>query len=226
MSRSSCPNRNKTARAFTLIELLVVVAIIAILSSLLIPAMARAKDKGKTVACASNARQLVMAAIMYEQDMQCYATTWPPPLWYTQLQPYVGKKDTVQGEGIFICPSSFQKVASGKGTKVGGYLGFLSYAQNASISSGVKTKSSEVLDPEGTIFYADTDGWDAGLYPDSMGGANVCYRHSGGNERSAETDRGVKGAKGAKRRANGAFVGGHVQLLRAAPLRIFTLARD
>src|SRR6185503_16983623 len=56
--------------AFTLIELLVVVAIIAILASLLFPAIARAKDKGKTTKCASNERQLILAVIMYEQDQR------------------------------------------------------------------------------------------------------------------------------------------------------------
>src|SRR5687767_9220390 len=96
-------------RAFTLIELLVVVAIIAILASLLFPAIARAKDKGKTAKCASNERQMIMATIMFEQDNGVYPNAWPEPLWYKTLQPYVGKKATVAGEGVFVCPSSVQK---------------------------------------------------------------------------------------------------------------------
>ena len=219
-------NHSEAASGFTLIELLVVIAIIAIVASLLFPTIGRARDKGKTTKCASNARQLVVAAIMYEQDTQYYPNTWPPPLWYTQLQPYVGRKTTVAGQGVFICPSSIQKNASGSGMSEGGFWGYLSYAQNINIGAGaMKVRSSDVLDPEGTIIYADTDGWDAGLYPDGAPG-NVCYRHSGGNERSAEMDRGISGRKGAKRRANASFVGGQVQLIKAAPNRLFTLARD
>src|SRR5687767_9278064 len=123
-------------RAFTLIELLVVVAIIAILASLLFPAIARAKDKGKTAKCGSNERQMIMATIMFEQDNAVYPAAWPPPVWYTQLQPYVGRSITNAGRGVFVCPSSVQKNQSGPGTREGGFWGYLAYAQNAMINSG------------------------------------------------------------------------------------------
>ena len=212
--------------AFTLIELLVVVAIIAILAGMLFPAIARAKDKGKTTKCANNLRQLILATMMYEEDQRYYPAAWPPPLWYTQLQPYVGRSATNAGRGVFICPSSFQKNQNGKGVREGGFWGYLAYAQNAEINSGITTMSSKSIeDPENTIFFADTDGWDAALYPDGTPG-NVCYRHSGGNERSAEMDRGVGGQKGSKRRANAVFVAGQVDLIRKAPARLFTPKRD
>ncbi len=155
--------RRNSWLGFTLIELLVVISIIAILASLLLPALSKAKEKAKSINCINNLRQMSLSYYLYADDNKDDVVTlylfktaprgayYPGSVtwWVDILRPYL------QGTNIIRCPSVSGNTPFGVGGP-GGLGVALGHPELSAWSDSWRPKLSSLKSPVKKLPFVDS----------------------------------------------------------------------
>ena len=196
--------RSKTERNFTLIELLVVIAIIAILASMLLPTLGRAREMSKSISCANNLKQQGVGVTMYVNDYD----GWLPvaekgvspnsynAAWKCEIAPYLLGNNAITSSnfntssllcsGVLACPV-FRlpnwTVANINSARKGGYGWNYYYAgykeEGDSSGNRKRQKQAKMRIPSRTVLCGDSETSEISTVTDASDWSKIFTASSG-----------------------------------------------